>query len=190
MAQVSTNEFKAGLKVIVEDQPYVIITNEFVRPGKGQAFNRVRIKHVISGRVIEKTFKSGDKVDIADVEELKFRLLYVDDEEAVFMDDISFDQVSVKLDVVGEGKKWIKDGMEYTLMSYNGNIVGVEPPTFLDLQIIETSGGDRGNTASGRVMKAAQLETGAEIQVPIFIDQDEIIRVDTRTNEYVARASK
>lgn len=190
MAQVSTNEFKAGLKIIVEGQPYIIVLNEFVRPGKGQAFNRVKIKHVITNRVIEKTFKSGDKVDIADVEELKLRLLYVDTEEAVFMNDVTFDQIPVKLDVIGEGKKWLKEEMEYSLMSYNGNIVGVEPPTFLELKIVETSAGDRGNTASGRVMKPAILETGAQIQVPIFIEQDEVIRVDTRTDEYVARAGK
>jgi elongation factor P len=190
MAQISTNEFKAGIKIIVEGQPYIIILNEFVRPGKGQAFNRVRIKHVISNRVIEKTFKAGEKFDVADVEELKLRLLYSDAEEAVFMNDVTFDQIHVKLDIIGEGQKWLKDEMEYSLMSYNGNIVGVEPPTFLELKIIETSGGDRGNTASGRVMKPAKLETGAEIQVPIFIEQDEIIRVDTRTNEYVARAGK
>jgi elongation factor P len=190
MAQISTNEFKAGLKVIVEGQPYTIVLNEFVRPGKGQAFNRVKIKHVISGRVIEKNFKSGEKLDVADVEEMKLRLLYVDSEEAVFMNDVTFDQFSVKLDIVGDCKKWLKEEMEYSLIFYNGNIVGVEPPTFLELKIVETSAGDRGNTASGRVMKPAILETGAEIQVPIFIEQDEVIKVDTRTDEYVARAAK
>lgn len=190
MAQISTNEFKAGTKVVVDGQPYIMIFNEFVRPGKGQAFNRTKLKHLTTGRVVEKTFKSGDKVDVADVQEHTLRLLYVDGDEAVFMNDETFDQVHVKMDVVGTNSKWLKEDIEYTLMSYNGEMVTVEPPTFLELKIIETSAGDRGNTASGRVMKPAKLETGAEIQVPIFIEQDEIVRVDTRTDEYVARASK
>lgn len=190
MAQISTNEFKAGIKIVIDGHPYTMVFNEFVRPGKGQAFNRTRIKHLTTGRVVEKTFKSGEKVDLADVQELKMRMLYIDSDEVVFMNDDTFDQVHVKLSVVGEGQKWLKEEMEYTLMMYNGEIVTVEPPTFLDLKIIETAGGDRGNTASGRVMKAAKLEGGAEVQVPIFIDQDEIVRIDTRTGEYVARASK
>lgn len=190
MAQVSTNDFKTGMKVIVDGNPYTIVFNEFVKPGKGQAFNRVKLKHLTNGRVFERTFKSGEKLEIADVEEFQMRLLYVDQDEAVFMNDVSFEQVSVKLDIVGETKKWLKDELEYTFINFNGQPVSVEPPIFVELKITETSGGDRGNTASGRVLKAATLETGAEVQVPIFIEQDEIVRIDTRTGEYVARGSK
>jgi elongation factor P len=190
MAQISTNEFKAGVKIIVDGQPYIMVSNEFVRPGKGQAFNRTRIKHLTNERVVEKTFKSGEKVDVADIQEHQLRLLYVDTDEAVFMNDDSFDQISVGLNVVGPMQRWLKEEMIYNLISYNGEIVNIEPPTFLDLKVIETAAGDRGNTASGRVMKPAKLETGAEVQVPIFIDQDEVVRIDTRTSEYVARASK
>lgn len=190
MSQVSTNEFRAGIKVIVEAQPYTIVFNEFVKPGKGQAFNRVKLKHLLSGRVIEKTFKSGEKVEVADVVESQLRLLYVDGEEAVFMDDNSFEQTHVHLDVLGDNQKWLKDDLIYTVVLYNGQPVSVEPPTFMELEVTETSPGDKGNTASGRVLKPATVETGAEVQVPIFIEQGEIVKIDTRSGEYDSRVGK
>ncbi|CDZ79688.1 Elongation factor P [Candidatus Rubidus massiliensis] len=189
MAQVSTNEFKAGVKVEVEGQPYTIVSNEFVKPGKGQAFNRVRLKHLMTNRVVEKTFKSGDKVDVADVVEAKMRMLYKENDGVNFMDDDTFEQVKVPLDSIGDNIQWLKDDLVYDIIFYKGNPVTVEPPTFLELVITETNPGDRGNTASGRVMKPAILETGAKIQVPIFIEQGEKIKVDTRTGEYVSRST-
>lgn len=187
MAQVSTNEFKAGVKVEVEGQPYTIISNEFVKPGKGQSFNRVRIKHLLTGRVIERTFKSGDKLDLADVVDTKMRMLYKEPDGVIFMDDNSFEQHKVSNSAIGDTMNWILEDLIYDVIFYKGNPVTIEPPTFMEMTIVETAPGDRGNTASGRVLKPAILESGAKIQVPIFIDQGEKIKVDTRTGEYVSR---
>lgn len=190
MAQISTNEFKAGLKIIVDGQPYTIVTNQFVKPGKGQAFNRVRMKHLLTERVIERTFKSGETVDQADVSEMQMRMLYKDADGAVFMDDNSFEQITIPHDKVGEVGQWLLEDQIYSIVFYNGNPVLIEPPTFMELEIVETSPGVRGDTASGRVMKPAITNSGAKIQIPIFIEQGEIIKVDTRSNEYVARVNK
>lgn len=189
MPQISTNEFKSGVKIEVEGQPYTIVSNEFVKPGKGQAFNRVRIKHLISGRTIEKTFKSGDKVDVADVLESKMRMLYKEAEGVVFMDDNSFEQVTVPLTSIGDTIQWVMEDKLYDIVFYKGQPVTCEPPTFMEMKITETQPGARGDTASGRVLKPATLESGAKVQIPIFVDEGEIIKVDTRTGEYVSRVS-
>jgi elongation factor P len=189
MAQVSTNEFKSGLKVEMEGQPYTIVSNEFVKPGKGQAFNRVRLKHLLSGRVLERTFKSGDKLEIADVVESEMRMLYKEGENAIFMDEKTFEQVSISIESIGDSAQWLLEDLMYEVLFYKGNPVSVEPPTFLELRISETAPGARGDTASGRVLKPATLETGAKVQVPIFIDEGEKVKIDTRTGEYVSRVS-
>ncbi|MBA3239501.1 MAG: elongation factor P [Parachlamydiaceae bacterium] len=189
MAQVSTNEFKTGMKIVMEGQPYTIVSNEFVKPGKGQAFNRVRIKHLLTARVIEKTFKSGEKLELADVVEAEMRLLYKENDGAIFMDETTFEQIKIPKDNIGKNDQWLLDDLMYDILIYNGNPVSVEPPTFMELRITETDPGDRGNTASGRVLKPATLETGAKIQVPIFISEGEKVKVDTRTGEYVSRVS-
>lgn len=189
MAQVSTNEFKSGMKVEVEGQPYVIVTNEFVKPGKGQAFNRVRLKHLLTGRVVEKTFKSGEKLELADIIETEMRMLYKEVDGAIFMDETTFEQIKIPLTNIGNNEQWLLDDLMYEILIYKGNPVSVEPPTFMELRITETAPGDRGNTASGRVLKPAILETGAKIQVPIFIDEGEKVKIDTRTGEYVSRVS-
>lgn len=189
MAQVSTNEFKQGMKVEVDGSPYTIVSNEFVKPGKGQAFNRVRLKHLFTGRVIERTFKSGEKLELADVAENEMRMLYRESDGVVFMCDNTFEQVKVTNENVGESDKWLMEDKLYEVLFYKGEPVAVEPPTFMEMKIVETAPGDRGNTASGRVLKAARTETGAEIQVPIFIEENEIVKVDTRTGEYVSRST-
>ncbi len=187
MAQISTNEFKSGIKVEMEGQPYTIVSNEFVKPGKGQAFNRVKLKHLMTGRVIERTFKSGDKLDVADVAESNMRMLYRETDGVVFMDDNSFEQVKIMTTAIGENDQWLKEDLLYEIVFYKGEPITVEPPTFLDLVITETSPGVRGDTASGRVLKPAIVETGAKIQVPIFVEQGEKVRIDTRTGDYVSR---
>jgi elongation factor P len=187
--QVSTNEIRGGFKVEMEGQPYVIISNEFVKPGKGQAFNRIKMKHLLSGRVIERTFKSGDKLDVADVSESSMRLLYKEADGVVFMDEKSFEQIKIPFDNIGDTAQWLLDDHLYDVIFYNGAPVNVEPPTFIEMVITETSPGVRGDTASGRVMKPAILESGAKVQVPIFVEQGEKIKVDTRTGEYVSRVS-
>ncbi len=187
--QVSTNEIRGGFKVEVEGQPYTIISNEFVKPGKGQAFNRIKMKHLLSGRVIERTYKSGDKIDVADVSETEMRLLYKEADGVVFMDEKSYEQIKIAFESMGDTSQWLLDDHVYNVIFYNGSPVNVEAPTFIEMIITETSPGVRGDTASGRVMKPAILESGAKIQVPIFVDQGEKIKVDTRTGEYVSRVS-
>lgn len=187
VAQIDTSEARQGAKIEVDGQPYLVVLNQFVKPGKGNAFNRMKLKHLLTGRVIERTFKSGEKFDVADVNEAEMRLLYTEPEGAVFMDDKSFEQITIPLNQMGDTQQWLKEDILYTIIFYQGRAVTVEPPTFMELRIVDTSPGVRGDTASGRVMKPAKLETGAEIQVPIFVDQDELIRVDTRTAEYDSR---
>lgn len=186
MAQISTNEFKAGIKVEVDGEPYTIVANEFVKPGKGQPFNRVKLKHLMTGRTIERTFKSGDKLELADVVESKMRMLYTDTDSAVFMDDNTFDQITIPFSIIGDRRQWLMEETNYSIIFYKGQPIEVVPPTFMELKITETAPGLRGDT-SGRVLKPAAVETGATIQVPIFVNEGDIIRIDTRTGEYVGR---
>lgn len=188
MKQVGTNEFKPGLKIEIDNQPYVILTAQFVKPGKGNAFTRARIRNLMTGRVIERTYKSGEKVNLAEVLETSMRLLYVDGEDVVFMDDKTFEQTTLSMENLGDTKQWLKEDTLYEIVFYNGEAINLEPPTFMELKLTETDPGVRGDTASGRVLKPAVTETGAKVQVPIFIDQDEIVKIDTRTGEYVSRA--
>jgi len=189
MAQISTNEFRAGVKVEVEGQPYTIVSNEFVKPGKGQAFNRVRLKHLLSGRVIERTLKSGEKVDVADVVESAMRMLYKEADGIVFMDEKSFEQITIPSANIGDNVQWLMEDLLYEVLFYKGEPVTVEPPTFMEMRIVETAPGVRGDTASGRVLKPAITESGAKIQVPIFVEQGELVKVDTRTGDYVSRVN-
>lgn len=189
MAKIATSEFRAGLKIVMEGQPYTIVSNQFVKPGKGQAFNRVKLKHLLTARTIEKTFKSGEMVEQADVYEMQMRLLYTDHTGATFMDDETFEQVVVPNEKIAEIKQWLLEDRLYGLVFYNKEVVSVEPPTFLEMVIAETAPGVRGDT-SGRVMKPAVTESGAKIQVPIFIEEEEVVKIDTRTGEYVSRVGK
>lgn len=188
MAQISTSEFRGGVKLEIDNQPYVIVSNEFVKPGKGQAFNRVRLKNLLNGKVFERNFKSGDKAELADIVETKMRMLYQENDGVVFMHDETFEQMTVPMEGIGDKAQWLKEDIVFDILIYKGEAVSIEPPTFLDLVITETDPGARGDTASGRVLKPAVVETGAKVQVPIFIEQGEKIRVDTRTCEYVSRA--
>jgi len=190
MVQVSTNEFRNGLKIVIDGNPYNIVSNQFVRPGKGQAFNRVKMKNLLTQRVVEKTFKSGETVEVADVHEMKMRLLYVDHTGATFMNDDNYEQESVDLDKIEDVKQWLVEDTIYDLLFYKGEIVTIEPPTFMELEITDTAPGVKGDTASGRVLKPAETASGAKIQVPIFIEMGEIVKIDTRTGEYVSRAGK
>jgi elongation factor P len=187
MSFLGTGDIKPGMKVEFNNEPYFVVNNEFVKPGKGQAFNRIKLKNIITARVVEKTYKSGEKLQIADVVETKMRLLYQEADGAVFMDEETYEQITVPFDVVNETKDWLKDDTLYDVILYKSNIVEIIPPTFMELKITQTDPGARGDTASGRVLKPATLETGAILQVPIFINEEEMIKVDTRTKEYVSR---
>lgn len=186
MAQISTGDVKSGMKVEVEKEPYTVVSNEFVKPGKGQPFNRVKLKHLTSGRVIEKTYKSGEKLDIADVEQNKMRMLYKETDAVVFMDDNNFEQVTIPLTLIGDNEQWLMEEVLYDVTFYKGQPVGISPPTFMEMTVVETAPGLRGDT-SGRVLKAALTDSGAKVQVPIFIEEGQKIKVDTRTGEYVSR---
>lgn len=186
MAQISTNEFKGGLKVEIDGEPYLMVSNEFVRPGKGQAFNRVKLKNLKTGRVIERTFKSGERIDLAEIEEAKMRMLYKEPDAIVFMDEKTYEQHSIPLSLIGDKEPWFMEEIEYDIVFYKGEIIDVSPPTFMEMTIVETAPGLRGDT-SGRVLKPAVTNTGAKIQVPIFVEEGEKIKVDTRTGEYVSR---
>lgn len=187
MAQYSTSDLRGGFKVEVENEPYTVISNEFVKPGKGQPFNRIKLKHLITGRAIEKTFKSGEKVLAADVEEMKMRMSYKESDGVVFMDDQSFEQFTIPFSVLQDKKQWLMEEVLYDVVFYKGQPIDITPPTFMEMTIVETAPGARGDTASGRVLKPAVTESGAKVQVPIFIEEGEKIKVDTRTGEYVAR---
>ncbi|QXE28264.1 elongation factor P [Chlamydia buteonis] len=190
MVRVSTSEFRVGLRIEIDGQPYLILQNDFVKPGKGQAFNRIKVKNFLTGRVIERTFKSGESVETADVREQQMRFLYSDQEGATFMDDETFEQEVIFWDKIENIRQWLLEDTIYTLVLYNGNVIAVEPPIFMELTIAETAPGVRGDTASGRVLKPAVTNTGAKIMVPIFIEEGEVVKIDTRTGSYESRVSK
>jgi elongation factor P len=186
MASYSTNEFRGGLKVMLDGDPCSIIENEFVKPGKGQAFNRVKIRNLKTGRVLEKTFKSGETLEAADVMDVDMQYLYEDGEFYHFMVPDTFEQHAADKNAVGDAAQWLKpqDMCEVTL--YNGSPIGVTPPNFVEMTITETDPGLKGDTAQGGT-KPATLETGAVVKVPLFLEIGEMVRVDTRSGEYISR---
>jgi elongation factor P len=186
MANYSTNEFKSGLRIIIDGSPCIIVENEFVKPGKGQAFNRVRIKNLKTGKTVDKTFKSGESVEAADVMDTDMQYLYADGEFWHFMVADTFEQYAADEKSVGDAKDWISDGDICQVTLWNNSPLIVEAPNFVELEIVQTDPGVKGDTASGGV-KPATLSTGAVVRVPLFVDQNEVIRVDTRSREYVSR---
>ena len=189
MASYSTNEFRGGLKIMFDGDPCSIIENEFVKPGKGQAFNRVKIRNLKNGRVLDKTFKSGESVEAADVIDIEMQYLYNDGEFWHFMDPESFEQQAADANAVGDAHLWLKpqDHCEVTL--YNGSPIGVTPPNFVELAITDTDPGLKGDTAQGGT-KPATLESGAVVKVPLFLEIGEQIKVDTRSGDYMSRVKK
>lgn len=186
MASYNTNEFRSGLRIIIDSDPCVIMENEFVKPGKGQAFNRVRIRNLKTGKVVDKTFKSGDSVEAADVVETAMQYLYTDGEFWHFMVADTFEQFAADKKAVGDAENWLKEQDVCQVTLWNNTPLLVTPPNFVELEIVETDPGVRGDTASGGV-KPAKLSTGAVVRVPLFIEQGEVIRADTRSGEYVSR---
>jgi len=186
MASYSTNEFRSGLKVLIDNDPYLIEENEFVKPGKGQAFNRVKIRNLKTGRVIDKTFKSGDSLEVADIVEQNMQYLYSDGEFWHFMIEDTFEQYAANENTLADAKKWIKEQDICLVMLWNGEPLLVTAPNFVELKVSSTDPGLKGDTAQGGV-KPATLETGVTVRVPLFVEQEEIIKVDTRSGEYVSR---
>lgn len=186
MASYSTNKFRSGLKIMINQDPCVIVENEFVKPGKGQAFNRVRIKNLKTGRVVDKTYKSGESVEAADIIETEMQYLYADAEFWHFMEPDTYEQHVADANAVGDSKKWLKEGDICLVTLWNNAPLIVAPPNFVHLKIVETDPGLRGDTAQGGI-KSARLETGAVVKVPLFLEEGEMVKVDTRSGEYVSR---
>jgi elongation factor P len=187
MSSYNTSEFRSGLKILLDNDPYTIVENEFVKPGKGQAFNRVRIKNLRTGRVIERTFKSGESVEAADVVDTDMQFLYADGQFWHFMNPESFEQLAAGETAVGDAAQWLKDGTVCIVTLWNGQPLTVTPPAHVELKIVETDPGMRGDTVTGGT-KPAKLETGAFVKVPLFLNEGEVIKVDTRSAAYIARA--
>jgi elongation factor P len=187
MATYSTNDFRAGIKVMLDGDPAAIVENEFVKPGKGQAFNRVKIRNLRTGRTIERTFKSGDTLEAADVVDAEMQYLYNDGEFWHFMNPENYEQLAADKKAVGDNAKWLKEQSLCIITLWNGVPMIVEPPNTVVLKIVETDPGLKGDTSGGGG-KPATLETGAVVRVPLFVQIGETIKVNTRTGEYISRA--
>lgn len=186
MTNYSSNEFKNGLKVIIDQDPCVIIDNYFNKPGKGQAFTHIKFRNLISGRVLERNYKSGESLPGADVDELDMQYLYTDDDFYHFMMQDTFEQYSITENVMQETKKWLKPEDICKVTLWNDVPISVTPPQMVALEITETDPGLKGDTASGGT-KPAVLETGATVKVPLFVQEGETIKVNTETGEYISR---
>jgi elongation factor P len=189
MASYSTNQFRPGLKIMVEGDPCNIIENEFVKPGKGQAFNRVKYRNLLTGRVNEKNIRSGDVFEGADVVDTEMQYLYRDAGGWHFMDPATYEQFHVVESGMGDAKLWVKEQDVCYVTLYNGQPISVTPPNFVNLKVADTDPGLRGDTSSGGT-KAATMETGAVVKVPLFINIGDVLKVDTRTGAYVSRAKE
>jgi elongation factor P len=185
--QVSTAEFKKGLKIQFDGEPYTIVDFQHVKPGKGGAFVRTKLKHMRQGRVIDNTFRAGEKVELVDFDEKRMQYLYRDDRYH-FMDLETYDQISLSPEEVGDARDFLKDNTEVEILFIDSSPVTVELPNFMELQIAKTDPGIRGDTASGG-SKPATLESGAVVQVPLFLNEGDVVKVDTRSGEYLGRVA-
>ncbi|ETI59191.1 elongation factor P [Marinomonas profundimaris] len=189
MANISTSDMRSGAKVMVDGDPCSVLENEHVRPGKGQAFNRLKLRNLKSGRVWERTFKSGDSLEGADVMDTDMEYLYTDGEFWHFMAvDGTFEQHAADENAIADTKNWLKEQEKYLVTLYNGAPLAVTPPNFIELEVKDTDPGVKGDTANGG-SKPAYLVTGAMVRVPLFINIGEVLRIDTRSGEYVSRAT-
>jgi elongation factor P len=185
--QVSTAEFKKGLRIVYDDHPYQIVDFQHVKPGKGGAFVRTKMKHMKTGRVIDNTFRAGEKVELVEFEDKHMQFLYRDDRYN-FMDMETYEQVSLSDDEVGEARLYLKENTEVDVLYIDGAPTTVEVPNFVELAITKTDPGVRGDTAQGG-SKPATLETGAVVQVPLFLNEGDVVKVDTRSGEYLGRVA-
>ena len=187
MATYSTNQFKNGLKIIWDGDPCSITENILVKPGKGQAFNRVKMRNLKTGRTLERTFKSTESVEAADVEEMNVEYSYTDGENWYFMEPETFEQYAADSVAMGDAVKWLKGQEPCVMTLWNESPISITVPNFVELAVAQTDPGLKGDTAQGGT-KPATLETGAEVKVPLFIEEGNILKIDTRTGEYVSRA--
>jgi len=186
---VSTTEFRNGLKIEIDGEPYVIVEFQHVKPGKGGAFVRTKFKSLKSGNVTDKTFRAGEKVDVPDLEEKTMQYLYGADKDRIFMDTASYEQVSMNEKQLGDSVNYLKENMEIKVLYHKGAPINIEVPMFVELAIARTDPGVRGDTASGG-SKPATLETGAVVKVPLYMNEGDIIKIDTRTGTFIERVKK
>ncbi len=187
--RTSTNDFRSGLKIIYNRGVWEVVECQHVKPGKGQAFVKTRIKNMETGQVLDVNFRAGEMIEVADVDEKELEFLYAQGDEYVFMDMETYEQISLLKEQVGDAAKYLKEGISVTVYFYEDRPISIELPTFVVLQVVQTDPGVRGDTATGGT-KPAVLETGATVQVPLFIKEGELIQIDTRTGEYIGRAKK
>lgn len=184
-----TSDIRKGLKIKIDGDPYVVVDFQFVKPGKGTAFTKTRVKNLITGAVLDRTYRSNEKLEPANIEEHQMQYLYQEGDNYCFMDNTTYEQVLIPSDVVGDDAKFLMDNLDVAVMFFNERPVGVTLPNFVVLEVSHTEPGIKGDTASGAT-KPATLTTGATINVPLFIEEGEVLRIDTRTGEYVERVKK
>lgn len=187
MVSFSTSDFKPGLKVIIDNAPCSIIEDEFVKPGKGQAFSKIKYRNLLTGRVGEKTCKVGESLESADVTEYEMQYLYNDGNEWFFMNSQTYDQVGLNKNLISSTSNWLKEEDIYKLTFWDNNPIMIQPPNFVDLEVTQTDPGLKGDTAQGGT-KPATLSTGIVVKVPLFVSEGEVITIDTRTGEYQGRS--
>lgn len=183
---ISTNDLKNGMTLEVDNGLWSVVEFLHVKPGKGAAFVRTKLKNVENGKVVEKTFRAGEKVPRAILNKSDMQFLYKSDADFIFMDNETYDQITLTKDQIGEGVKYLKENMTIGVLQHEGKIIGIDIPNFVELEIVDTPPGEKGNTAQGGT-KPATLETGAIVNVPFFVNNGDVIRVDTRTNSYLDR---
>lgn len=184
---ISVNDFKTGLTIEFEDVVYQVVDFQHVKPGKGAAFVRAKLKNVKTGGTVEKTFRGGEKVATAHLDKREMQYLYNDGDGFVCMDNENYEQITIRKDEMGDGAKWLLENMNIGVLMYNGEIMGIELPNFVELTVTETEPGIKGDTATGAT-KNAKLESGAVVQVPLFVNEGDRLRIDTRTGQYMERA--
>jgi elongation factor P len=184
-----TSDLKKGLKVTIDGNPYTVVEFQFVKPGKGQAFTRTKLKNLLTGSMLERTFRSGDKLQPADVEERQMQFLYKEADMFVFMDTVNYEQIQLTPELVGDSQHYMIDGLMVDVLFISGRPVGATAPNFVELKVTQTEPGFKGDTSSNTT-KAATLETGLEVQVPLFIGEGDTLRIDTRTGNYCERVKK
>ncbi len=186
MATVDATELRTGQKLLIDGQPFTVIERQFIKPGKGAAFTRTRMKNLLTGRNIESNIRSGEKIELADIEDNPMSFLFKEGEDFVFMDQQSYEQTPIAGNLIGDDWRWLKDNMICAVMFWNGRAIGVTLPNFVELRVEHSEPGVKGDT-SGGAMKQATLETGAQINVPLFINEKDLLRIDTRSGEYCER---
>lgn len=186
MATYGSNDLRVGVKIILNGDPYTVVESDFVKPGKGQAFTRARVRNLKTGRTIEQTFKSTETHEGADVEDRDMEYLYSDGENWTFMDTTTFEQLDAGATAMADAVKWLKGNEKCIVTLWNGVPLVVTPPNFVELKITQTDPGARGDTATGGT-KPATVETGTTVKVPLYMEEGEILKIDTRTGEYVSR---